>query len=98
MPDWLRILRRRREQPPPVALSCKELVELVTDYLEGALAPADAARFDAHISLCEGCTAYLDQMRKTIAVVGALPPESLSPEAERDLLEAFRDWKRADQV
>ena len=93
MPDWLRI-RRRRRGPAPDGLSCRELVELVTDYVEGALPPPDRARFDAHISLCAGCTAYLDQMRTTIAMLGELPPEALSAEAERDLLDAFRSWKR----
>ena len=79
--------------PAEVGLSCRELVELVTDYLEGGLAPADRARFDAHIGACDACTMYLDQMRATIAALGHLPPESLSPEAERELLEAFRGWR-----
>jgi anti-sigma factor RsiW len=94
MPDWLRIRRRRGQ--PPADIVCRELVELVTDYVEGALTPADAARFEWHISTCGACAAYLDQMRTTIAVLGELPPESLSPEAERDLLAAFRDWKAGD--
>lgn len=75
-------------------VSCQELVELVTDYLDGALPPADRARFDAHIAGCDGCRAYLEQIRATIALTGTLTPEQLSPEAEAALLEAFRDWKR----
>jgi anti-sigma factor RsiW len=74
------------------AISCQELVELVTDYLEGALDPADLRRFDEHIKDCGKCTEYLAQMRATIRVVGALTPGDLSPEAEEELLHVFRDW------
>lgn len=75
-------------------LSCQELVELVTDYFEGALPRALRDRFDRHIEHCSGCRAYLEQMRATIAATGTLTPESLTPEAERALLEAFRGWRR----
>jgi anti-sigma factor RsiW len=74
-------------------MRCKELVELITDYLEGTLPTEDRARFDAHLADCDGCHAYLDQMRETISALGRLPPESLSPEAESALLEAFRGWR-----
>jgi anti-sigma factor RsiW len=74
-------------------MTCRELVEVITDYLEGALPAEDRARFDAHIADCDGCTHYLDQMRQTIRALGHLPPESLSPEAERALLDAFRGWR-----
>jgi anti-sigma factor RsiW len=74
-------------------LSCRELVELVTDYLEGALPEGERARFEDHISRCDGCEVYLAQMRQTIELVGHLPAEALSPEAERELLEAFRGWR-----
>jgi anti-sigma factor RsiW len=74
-------------------LSCQELVELVTDYLDGVLPPTERARFDAHIADCDGCRAYLEQIRATIALTGTLAPEQLAPEAEAALLEAFRDWK-----
>ena len=77
-------------------LSCQELVELVTDYLEDGLPEELRERFDRHIAHCSGCTAYLEQMRATIRVTGTLTPESLSPEAERTLLDAFRDWQRED--
>jgi len=76
-------------------LSCQELVELVTDYLEGALPDELRDRFDAHIAHCSGCQTYLEQMRATIRVTGALTPESLSPEAESTLLEAFRGWRQS---
>ena len=76
-------------------LSCQEFVELVTDYLEGALPAEEAARFEDHIGRCTGCAAYLEQIRETIALTGRLTPDSLSPEAERALLDAFRDWRSA---
>jgi anti-sigma factor RsiW len=74
-------------------LTCRELVELVTDYIEGQLDDAARDRFEAHIADCPACTLYLEQMRQTIAALGRIPPESLSPEAERELLTAFRDWR-----
>ena len=73
-------------------LSCQELVELVTDYLEGALAPVDVARFEAHLTDCDGCTAYLDQIRTTIALTGRLSTDTISPEARDALLHTFRSW------
>jgi len=75
-------------------LSCRELVELVTDYLEDALPDGLRQRFDEHIAHCAGCQTYLEQMRASIRTTGTLTPESLSPEAESALLEAFRGWKR----
>jgi anti-sigma factor RsiW len=74
-------------------LSCQELVELVTDYLEGMLPADERARFDAHLELCDGCTAYLEQMQVTIELVGRLTPTAVTPEAEAALLGVFRDWK-----
>ena len=74
------------------AISCQELVELVTDYFEGALEPADLRRFEEHIANCGKCTEYLAQMRATIAVVGRVTPDDLSPEAEQELLHVFRNW------
>ena len=75
-------------------LSCQELVELVTDYLEGALPGELHERFDEHIAHCAGCQAFLAQMNATIRATGTLTPESLSPEVESALLQAFRGWKR----
>jgi anti-sigma factor RsiW len=74
------------------AFSCQELVELVTDYLEGALTPADLRRFEEHIAVCDACTEYLRQLRETIRIVGAITPDDLSPAAEAELLTVFRDW------
>ncbi|HJR18457.1 MAG TPA: zf-HC2 domain-containing protein [Actinomycetota bacterium] len=73
-------------------LSCKELVELVTDYLEGALSRRDRKRFERHIAACHGCTAYLEQMRVTIRLTGELVEEDLSEPARGELLAAFRSW------
>ena len=75
-------------------LSCQELVELVTAYLDDALPSAERARFEAHITDCDGCTGYLEQIRLTIGFTGRLAPEQLDPAAEAVLLDAFRDWKR----
>ena len=91
MPDLLNRLFRRRGGPPP--LSCQELVELVTDYLEDALSPTDRARFETHIAGCDGCTMYVRQMREMLELLGELTTDSISPQAEADLLAAFRDWK-----
>jgi anti-sigma factor RsiW len=74
-------------------LSCRELVELVTDYLEGALPEEERLRFEDHIGRCGGCKIYLEQIRQTIAALGHLPEDGLTFEAERELLEAFRGWR-----
>jgi anti-sigma factor RsiW len=74
-------------------LSCQELVELVTEYFDGALSPQETLLFEQHAATCKGCGRYLDQMRRTIEIAGQLTPESIPPEAEAALLDAFRDWK-----
>jgi anti-sigma factor RsiW len=74
-------------------LSCQEVVELVTDYLEETLSGRDRRRFEAHIADCENCTRYLEQMRRTIDSVGRLPRETLSGEMRDELLAAFRAWR-----
>lgn len=79
---------------PVEQLSCQELVELVTAYLEHALSPEDQARFEAHLHACTGCRNYLGQMRLTIVTLGTLPGESIPPAVRDRLLDAFRDWKR----
>ncbi len=75
-------------------MSCRELIEVITDYLEGALPASERARFEAHLSGCDGCTSYLEQMRQTIRLTGELAEEHLDPEAKTELLAAFRDWKK----
>jgi predicted anti-sigma-YlaC factor YlaD len=74
-------------------LGCRELVELVTEYLEGALAPTKRARLEEHLAGCVGCRDHLDQMRRTISAVGHLPEEEVSPTAQQELLAVFRAWK-----
>ena len=79
----------------PPEMPCQELVELVSDYLEGALSAVDRERFEAHLEACEGCTHYVEQMRIIIRLAGRLTAASMSKEARDTLLRAFRDWKSA---
>ena len=74
------------------ALTCHEVVELVTDYLEGALADEARRRVEEHLSGCEGCTRYLAQMRDTIRLTGMLTEEQIPEEQKVALLDAFRGW------
>lgn len=74
-------------------MTCTEIVELITEYLEGGLSTADRERFEEHIGFCDWCLAYLDQMRHTISVVGEIREEDLPDELQQSLLSAFRDWK-----
>jgi len=76
-------------------LSCRELVELVTDYLEGALAAEEHERVDRHLAVCRGCHTYVEQFRQTIELTGRLRVEDVSREAELVLLDAFRAWHAA---
>ncbi len=78
----------------PSEMACKELVELVTEYLEGTLPPADRQRFEDHLKGCDGCAAYLDQMRQAIRTLRRLTEDDVSPDAKQDLLRIFRDWKK----
>jgi anti-sigma factor RsiW len=81
------VLMRRQED-----LVCQQVVELVTDYLEGALPRRERKRFERHLRNCPNCTAYLEQMRVTIATAGRLTPEDLTPEARDEFTELFRTW------
>jgi anti-sigma factor RsiW len=74
-------------------LACQEVVELVTDYLEGALTRSQRRRFEAHLAGCENCTEYLEQMRATIRLTGALHAEDLTPHMREELTELFRHWR-----
>jgi anti-sigma factor (TIGR02949 family) len=76
-------------------VTCQEVVELVTDYFDGALSPDDAELFEQHLNFCEGCEWYVDQMRTTVSTVGHIPEEQVPPEMRERLLAAFRDWKRS---
>lgn len=75
-------------------MDCVDFVELVTDFLEGALPEDDERRFIEHLAECSGCERYLDQFRRTIATTGELTPDGISPDAKQQLLSAFRDWPR----
>lgn len=74
-------------------LTCKELVEIVTDYLEDKLPPAARRRLEEHLAGCEGCSNYLDQMRETIRLLGRLDEDSIPFPVRERLLHAFRAWK-----
>jgi anti-sigma factor RsiW len=75
-------------------MTCQEVVELVTDYLETELPAERVALFEMHLNFCDGCVWYVDQLRTTIAAVGRLAEEDVPPETRQRLLTAFRDWKR----
>lgn len=79
------MFRRRR-------LACQQVVELVTEYLDAAMEPARRARFERHLAGCDGCTAYLEQFRTTLAVVGRLEVGDVPAPAMTELLAAFRHW------
>jgi len=74
-------------------MTCKEVVEIVSDYLEDALSARDRARFEAHLAGCAGCTTYVEQMREIIRLTGMLTEEQVPTEHRERLRQAFRDWK-----
>ena len=73
-------------------MACIELVERVTEYLEGALSPEELERLRAHLSSCDGCRAHVEQVRGAVHVLEATPKERLSAGAEDELVEMFRGW------
>jgi anti-sigma factor RsiW len=77
----------------PDHISCQEVVELVTAYLEGALPADETALFEQHLSFCEGCVWYVEQMRGTIAAAGRISAEDIADEDRERLLAAFRGWR-----
>lgn len=76
-------------------MSCRQIVDAITAYLEGTMPASDRVRFEAHLDECVHCRAYLEQMRETIAALGSLREQDLSPETRSGLLEAFRSWRGA---
>ncbi len=72
---------------------CREAVELVTDYLEGALRGRERARFEAHLAACPHCSEYLAQMRRTLDALGRIEPEELEPQVQDELVALFRRWQ-----
>jgi anti-sigma factor RsiW len=75
-------------------ITCQELVELVTDYLDGALSKRDRSRFELHISGCTNCRQYVDQFRETVRLAGTLRESDVPPAVADELLSHFADWKR----
>jgi predicted anti-sigma-YlaC factor YlaD len=74
-------------------ITCQELVELVTAYLDNALSLFEQQRFEEHLTRCRGCQAYLEQMRQTIRLTGTIEEDEVPPDVRDKLLEAFRNWK-----
>jgi anti-sigma factor RsiW len=87
-----------RPEPDRAELTCQELVELVTNYLEGALSSDDQHRFEVHIDGCGGCRAYLEQMRGTILAVGGVTDADVDPAMRERLMDSFRDWRSSRDV
>jgi anti-sigma factor RsiW len=77
----------------PQEMACQELVDVITEYLEGTLPDPDRARFDAHLATCPACQEYLEQMRALVRLTGSLNAKSLEPATVDSLLGAFRRWK-----
>ncbi len=78
-------------------LTCRELVELVTDYLEERLPADDRVRFELHLTYCAPCVTYVHQMRQVLATAGKLTEDSIAAPARDELLRAFRDWKKGSR-
>ncbi|TML19185.1 MAG: zf-HC2 domain-containing protein [Actinobacteria bacterium] len=76
-------------------MTCAQVVDLVTAYLEDVLDADDRERVEEHLVFCDGCSTYLDQIRQTIAVTGRLEPEDIPPALQDKLLAAFREWSPA---
>ena len=91
---WFPRLRARSRQPE---LVCQQVVELVTDYLEGALSDTDRQRFERHLAGCPHCTEYLAQMRETISLSGRLAPEDLTPQMRDEFVDLYRRWRSGQQ-
>lgn len=85
----MRLWRRKNRDP----LVCQDFVEFVTDYLEGALPSRDAARFEAHLSECDGCAGYLEDMRRLVGSLREVPPSPPDPATREALLHAFHELR-----
>ena len=89
-----RLLPFRRR---PAVLPCQRVVEMVTDYLEDALSPADRRRFETHLADCPHCTEYLAQMRETIRLAGRVEPADLTPQARDEIVDLYRRWRSGQE-
>jgi hypothetical protein len=74
--------------------TCREIVDLATEYVEGALTTSQMTQFELHLNFCEGCVAFVDQIRRTATMAGRLSEEEIPEETKVKLLDAFRDWSR----
>ena len=81
------MIRQRRE------MVCQEFVEVVTDYLEGAMSRRESARLEAHLGQCDGCTEYIAQMRRTVRLAGRLTVEDVPAAGREQLLRLFEEWR-----
>lgn len=76
-------------------ITCQELVEMITSYLEDALPPEERQRFERHLAICPGCRAYLAQMRATLRLIGTLSAEDIPSTTQQELLTAFRGLRKS---
>jgi anti-sigma factor RsiW len=76
-------------------MNCRQVVELMTDYLENTLSDVDRRRFEAHLTDCDGCTEYLEQLRTMKRLAGRIADQPIPAALEAELVQAFRDWKGA---
>jgi anti-sigma factor RsiW len=76
------------------ALTCHDVIELLSNYIDGALTVEERRRVDEHLDLCDGCTTYLEQMRETIRLSGMVSEDQVPEPEKAALLDAFRDWRR----
>jgi len=74
-------------------MKCREVVELMTDYLEGALTAPDRERFEQHIVGCDGCRAYLQQLRLTLRAMRSFEATPIPERVQKELVQAFRSWR-----
>jgi anti-sigma factor RsiW len=88
--DWLERMKKTQQE-----MACQELVEVITDYLEGTLQASDRVRFDAHLATCAACREYVEQMRALIRLSGGLTAQTIEPATRESLVRAFRRWRDA---
>jgi anti-sigma factor RsiW len=79
-------------------LSCQQVVELITDYLEHTLLPEVRERLEAHVTECPGCESYIEQMQLTIDMLHQIARESVFSATKQELLQLFHDWKKSSEA
>lgn len=80
--------------PTEDELSCQQVVELATDYLENSLLPEMRKRLEEHVAECPGCENYIEQMQLTIDMLHQIARASVFPKTKQELFQLFRDWKK----